>query len=330
MVVWPSVEYQLATQDGWDADHAVWTSPTVDAGFRADEAIISWNLPADVTASWQVRPGDQWLDLAIWDAKPGSSSRRTSYSASHGPFRVNVDTIIGSMSKLEVRATFSRPISTDEIRVWVNFSGPAFTAPLPDKPAVGDNLVGIAAQVKPLSQRELAHRTDLGGGGNAWCAATSLTMVCLAYGVDIPTDSPEPQGDPRVAWVASRVWDSSYDGTGNWVFNAALAGTFGLSARVVRLRSLDDMATFTSAGTPLICSLRFHKDEMPGADYSTAGHLLVVLGLTPNGDVRVADPACTTPQKGLRTYPRESFDRAWRRSRRSVIIVERSSHDRCH
>ena len=91
MVVWPSVEYQLATQDGWDADHAVWTSPTVDAGFRADEAIISWNLPADVTASWQVRPGDQWLDLAIWDAKPGSSSRRTSYSASHGPFRVNVD-----------------------------------------------------------------------------------------------------------------------------------------------------------------------------------------------------------------------------------------------
>ena len=130
--------------------------------------------------------------------------------------------------------------------------------------------------------------------------------------------------------MASRVWDSSYDGTGNWVFNAALAGTFGLSARVVRLRSLDDMATFTSAGTPLICSLRFHKDEMPGADYSTAGHLLVVLGLTPNGDVRVADPACTTPQKGLRTYPRESFDRAWRRSRRSVIIVERSSHDRCH
>lgn len=323
---WTTADRRVDVRQGWDESATTWTSSLVSAGFAADQAVLSWNLPADVEARWQVRPGETWLDLAVWDALPADRSARTSLSDGDGTHAIDVDTVTGPMTGLQVRGRFSRPLRPEEVRVWVSFSGPGPDLPEGDLRNRGSaspgHPVGTAALVRPLSQRQLSHRTDLGGGGAAWCAATSLTMVCLAHGVDLPAGDPEPSGDPRVVEVARRVYDRAYDGTGNWAFNAALAGCLGLSARVVRLRDLDDAERITASGLPLICSISFGPGEMPGADYDTRGHLLVMLGLTDAGDVMVADPACSTPQEGLRSYPRGPFDAAWARSRRTAILVE--------
>ncbi|WP_199700472.1 C39 family peptidase [Galactobacter valiniphilus] len=187
-------------------------------------------------------------------------------------------------------------------------------------------LTGATTAVRPLSQRQHKPRTDLGGGGSVWCSPTSLAMVMDAWGVEVPaemprTDVPPTEGDPRVPWTAAHVFDPAFAGTGNWSFNAALAGHLGLDAVVTRLGSLADLGTLTCAGFPVICSVAFNQEDMPGADYSTAGHLLVALGLDADGNVRVSDPACTTPEEGLRTYPAGAFDAAWATSRRTVYLL---------
>ena len=55
------------------------------------------------------------------------------------------------------------------------------------------------------------------------------------------------------------------------------AGRSAFSSASIASRSVLSKSSSKLPCAGLICSLRFHKDEMPGADYSTAGHLLVVL-----------------------------------------------------
>lgn len=196
-------------------------------------------------------------------------------------------------------------------------------------PVVGQEgaaAAGAAATLRPLSQRQHKARTDLGGGGSVWCSPTSLVMVMDAWGVHVPdewprTDVPATPGDLRVPWTAARVFDPAFTGTGNWTFNAALAGHLGLDAVVTRLNSLTELDTLTRAGFPVICSVAFKQEDLPGADYSTSGHLLVAVGLDAGGDVRVADPACSSPKEGLRAYPADAFDAAWATSRRTAYLL---------
>ncbi|MDR2997935.1 MAG: C39 family peptidase, partial [Microbacterium sp.] len=144
-------------------------------------------------------------------------------------------------------------------------------------------------------------------------------------GAEVPTSPKDaPEGaDPRVPWVARAVYDTTYVGTGNWSFIAALAGSLGFAAVVTRLPSLRVARTLTDAGIPVVSSIRFaDRAELPGADYEApTGHLVVIRGFTPSGDVLVADPASPGGQEGLRTYPRAAFDTAWSRSRRTVYLV---------
>ena len=66
----------------------------------------------------------------------------------------------------------------------------------------------------------------------------------------------------------------------------------------------------------MITSQAFTKDELDGADYDTAGHLLVVIGFTEDGDVIVNDPAADDTAGVRRVYPRDQFETVWQRSKR--------------
>ena len=50
------------------------------------------------------------------------------------------------------------------------------------------------------------------------------------------------------------TWDYTYEGAGNWPFNAAYAHTYGLDSFVTRLRSLAEAERFVGAGIPLVVS----------------------------------------------------------------------------
>jgi hypothetical protein len=120
--------------------------------------------------------------------------------------------------------------------------------------------------------------------------------------------------DPQVDHSARSVFDYKYDGAGNWPFNTAYAGSRGLDAFVTRLRSLTEAEQFIKAGIPLVASLSFEKDELPGAGYGTNGHLMVIVGFDRNGDVVVNDPASHLIKSNdqVRTvYNRAAFENAW-------------------
>ena len=100
----------------------------------------------------------------------------------------------------------------------------------------------------------------------------------LGHGADrrptTPGSNPAYQ-DPWVDYAARNTYDANYTGTGNWPFNTAYAGRFGLEGFVTRLRSLNEAERFIAAGIPLVFSLSFKKGRSPGSTYGTNGHLLV-------------------------------------------------------
>ena len=117
--------------------------------------------------------------------------------------------------------------------------------------------------------------------------------------------------DPWVDYAARNIYDYAYGGTGNWPFNTAYAGRFGLDGFVTRLRSLNEAEAFIAAGIPLIFSLSFKKNQIPGLTYATAGHLLVVVGFSATGQPILNDPASATDAAVRKTVGRAQFEAAW-------------------
>jgi hypothetical protein len=117
------------------------------------------------------------------------------------------------------------------------------------------------------------------------------------------------------------MYDHSYQGTGNWPFGVAYAGRYGLEGFVTRLRSLAELERFIDAGIPVITSQSFKETELPGSGYSTSGHMMVVVGFTPSGDVIANDPAAPDDGAVRRVYPRAAIENVWLRGSSSGGIV---------
>jgi hypothetical protein len=182
---------------------------------------------------------------------------------------------------------------------------------------------------------QMIHRGEYqqyGGGGEAWCSPTSLSMV-LAYYKALPAASNyawvnKAYDDPWVDHVARVAYDYGYQGAGNWAFNTGYAANLTEEAFVTRLENLREAERFIAAGIPLVASISFSKGQLNGAPISsTAGHLVVVAGFTGTGDVVVNDPAAASNSTVRRTYDRGQFEKAWlRKSSGTVYVVRDAAH----
>jgi hypothetical protein len=168
---------------------------------------------------------------------------------------------------------------------------------------------------------------EYAGGGASWCSPASTAMVIAYWGTG-PTaedlawvDPVFP--DPWVAHAARYTYDLAYDGTGNWPFNTAYAACFGLDAFVTRLDSLREAELFLQAGIPLVAAIAAGPGELEGflLPEGTNGHLVVVRGLTPDGDPIVNDPAAESNTTVRRVYDRDQFERAWLGGSGGVVYV---------
>lgn len=351
---WQTRLMRADTSSGWDG--RTWTSGVLEPGFGADQAVASWNLEPGARARVELRARTldgawhPWHEAAFWGA-PGERRSPVPPVGSDGPEpqddgpSVKTDILTARPERLfdaaQLRITLLDGLREAGERpplrlAALSFSAPGGSAAVESDAGESDagrrrgaEPVGAAAAVQPLSQRAYPSRPDLGGGGPAWCSPTSLTMVLAAWGAQLPSAEPTEvpaDGDPHVPWMARAVYDTAFDGTGNWSFNAALAGELGFDAVVTRLASLRSARVLTEAGIPLIASIAFGAGRLPGADYDTSGHLLVIRGFDSRGDVLAADPANPGGSEGLRTYPREAFDAAWSRSRRTVYLIVPRGH----
>jgi hypothetical protein len=208
----------------------------------------------------------------------------------------------------------------------------AMTSAVPAKFALPTPRAFIGAATLPRAVPQFSQEIHAGqypeydGGGEAWCSPTSTTMV-LGYWGQYPSAAdmayiPTSYADPQVDYAARYTFDYHYNGTGNWPFNTAYAARYGLDAFVTRLRSLDEAEAFIRAGIPLVASIAVDPNKLDGFLFKGSnGHLLVIIGITADGNVVANDPASTSDATVPRTYDRGQFEDAWLNHSGGIVYV---------
>ncbi|WP_432945308.1 peptidase C39 family protein [Kribbella sp. CA-253562] len=332
-------------------EQATWESPEVRPGFALTELIASWNattpagtwIEVSMAGRSDLGTTTKWYVLGRWtdgdDTAAGSIHRTSVPNQEDTVGDVAVDTFVAndgrSLDSWKLKVTLYRQAGSDQVPV-VRSVG-AMASRLPDDKTVpvspNGGAWGQVLDVPTYSQEtHIGHYPQWDNGGEAWCSATSTAMV-LDYWQAGPsraeTSWVDPaDADPQVDHAARMVFDYAYDGAGNWPFNTAYAGTRQLDAFVTRLRSLTEAEQFIKAGIPLVASLSFKKNELPGAGYGTNGHLMVIVGFDHNGNVVVNDPAShliPSNDQVRTTYDRKAFENAWIPHSGGLVYVIRPS-----
>ncbi|MFE9651904.1 C39 family peptidase [Micromonospora sp. NPDC006431] len=321
--------------------YGTWTSPLTEVGFGATELVASWNadtpagtwLQVELQGTYTTGVRTPWYVMGRWASGDADMTRtsvdrqgdRTS-SIWTDTFAINNPGAGVLLRAYQLRLTLYRdPAGTASPVVR---SVGAMSSTVPDRftitPSPGHIAWGTELAVPRYSQNIHAGQyPQYGGGGEAWCSPTSTEMVVEYWGRrPSPADTSwvDPSyADPTVDHAARMTYDAQYGGTGNWPFNTAYAATFpGLEAKVTRLHSLDEIEHFVAAGIPVVTSQSFLANELDGAGYGTAGHLMVVIGFTATGDVIANDPASPSDDAVRHIYRRDQFEQIWLRTKRTT------------
>lgn len=248
----------------------------------ATRAVVSWNADAAIGGIALIaHRTDGSVSNPLLYARWSLEERR-SLDGADAKTRIAIDVVHSEvpLSGVEISAT----VPLDAVAVAI--------PPPPDARAQARRHAG-PLDVPELSQYVPEHPDERG-----WCSAAALAMLLRFHG-----------RDAGVAAVARAVFDSAYNGTGNWSFNVAHAGARGLRGFVAYLRGIDHVAAFVAAGLPVAISIGWREGELPGAPLATSdGHLIVVRGIDAE-HVLVNDPA--QPAVAVR-YPRAALEAVFR------------------
>lgn len=319
--------------DGQRYKAGAWVSPWVSTSFT--ELLPSWQASTPnhsvIEVLVRVRDADgttgSWDRVARWTSQDkGTLKNRPVYArkswtsqpddlASVATDTVRVKSSAGAAA-WQVKVVLMRRAGTASRPTLHRVGAAATTVVKRTSTSAPGTGVGTVIDVPRYSQMTHAgHYPQFGNGGEAWCSATSLAMVLEHYGVNPAKGhawAGKKHADGIVDFTASKVYDHRYRGTGNWSFNTAYAGTLLPKTYVTRLPHLRAAEKHITAGTPLIVSVAFKRGELTGAPISsTAGHLMVLVGFTPDGNVVVNDPAAKKNEQVRRLYDRAEFERAW-------------------
>ena len=314
-----------------------WTSTTVTSPFAFDELVASWNattpdgtwIKIEVEASGSGRTTKPYV-LGIWASGDGTIHRTSVSAQGDTNGFIAIDTFIRSKKAAPLDAyrlilTLYRADTAGTNSPSVRFLG-ALTSAASNYSIPSTFAIPGELDVPMLSQEEhVGHFPEYDNGGEAWCSPTSTAMV-LDYWHRGPTAEqiatwPALAGhkDPQVDYAARYVYDWNYQGAGNWPYNTAYAATFGLNAFVTRLRSLTEAELFINEGIPLVASI---NGKLPGFFFGkTNGHLLVIIGFTPSGDVITNDPAVPTNEQVRVEYNRADFEKVWLEGSAGIVYV---------
>ncbi len=328
-------------------DVGTWTSPVVRGNFPLTELIASWNAdtPKGTWVEVNARGRDEsgrrtgWFVMGRWardDTEAGGAINRTSLGGQGTDVAtVWTDTLHlqddHTLHDIQLRVQLMRKESLHH-GPTVSFLG-AVSSALPDDATVPVSPRLLRRPVTldvPTYSQELhnGQYPEYDNGGEAWCSPTSTSMVVASWHRG-PTKRQmswvEPMKDPQVAYAARNTYDYTYEGCGNWPFNAAYAASFGLEGFVTRLRSLREAELFIAQGIPLVTSVSFDSSELDGAGYSTGGHLMVLVGFDEDGNPVMNDPAShliPSDDQVRVTYDRGQFENVWvPRSGGTVYVI---------
>ncbi|MFI5681047.1 peptidase C39 family protein [Streptomyces cellulosae] len=323
------------TTAAWE--YGTWMSPAHALAVPATEVIASWNahtpagtwLQVELKGTYSDGTDTPWYVMGRWAAGDQDIRRTSVDGQSDGRSSVWTDTFAIDapatglrLSSYRLRLTlYRRPGTKASPTVW---RLGAMGSDVPDRFTVPASTPGAAGElIVPRYSQEIhkGQYPEYDNGGEAWCSPTSSQMIIEYWGGRLTAGQlawVDPSyADPQVCHAARFTYDHQYAGCGNWPFNAAYAATFkDLQGVVTRLGSLTDLETLIAAGIPAITSQSFLKEELTGAGYGTAGHLMTVIGFTGDGDVIANDPAAPDNEAVRRVYPRREWENIWLRTKR--------------
>ena len=297
-----------------EAGRATLRSPVIESPVAFDELVVSWNAAPSVRLSVEaeVKRGSEWkgpYHLGHWTGGSGSVRRTSVERKGDGFGKVSTDTLVLSGRAREVRLRLGFPGGRGHARA-LRFV--ALSLADSESEAVERRSSGRAwgRELEVPRYCQMHHP-----GGKVWCSPTTVAM-CLSHWADVLS---RPELKRSVPDTAAEVFDPGWDGTGNWTFNTAYAGSRpGMRACVARLGGITDLESLILAGIPVPASVSYGLLKGEGRKPGD-GHLVVCIGFDAGGDVILNDPAIDPGVR--RVYPREDFIRGWNSSVNTVYLI---------
>src|SRR6185437_5055383 len=270
------------------AGDTILLSSEIKSGIPWNELIVSWNAEAPPGTFLKVEASARFAghaakfyELADWSPDNEAFPRTSVRNQKDADGAVRTDTLVLThlADSAQIRVTLG---GLNGVRPTLKFLGACFSNTEVPTAAIPPNR---AAWGKVVSTPERSQHGYPGASG--WCSPTALSMALGRWAEILG----RPEMNLGVPQVAGAVYDAGYGGTGNWAFNTALAGSFsGMRSYVTRFDDLSEVEDWIAAGIPVILSARWDWLR-PGRPLDAAGHLIVCIGFTENGDVIVNDPS---------------------------------------
>ncbi|MEM1329743.1 MAG: C39 family peptidase [Planctomycetota bacterium] len=297
----------------WSHEHVAWTRPisggdgvlfegVIEPESPFTEAILSFNaeVPESSGLAAQVRVEREgrwspWATLSTWGAIIPAAHTKIGFPAG----RVAIDELLldTPADRAEVRVLARGAVTLD--RLDLILTGRSMATGLP-APSTGERLE-LAVPFRPNKAEDEALRSRL-------CSPTSLRMLLAWQGVE-----------PGHETVCQRAYSAEFDLYGVWPRNIQAARSFGVGARLARFSSWEEVREHLETDGPIAISITAERGELRNAGYDlTAGHLIVLTGLTESGDALVLDPAFGERAEARRVYLAEDLTRVWLQRKRGT------------
>ncbi len=299
----------------WNADTPIGTALKVEAQVLVDKAgaicwskwfsFGTWSLEGQRSSVSKACNTDEFAFLDTDTLKLHSSQGEFANAVRYRLTLTTTNTKITPTVRLISMST--RKIQHNDELSYLYFSGGI------------DNIINIDKELKVPRLSQMIRDPKIAG---VICSPTSITMILNYYGLNLIPEE-----------TAERVYDTEYEGYGNWPFNTAFAGSMGYEAYVAYCHSINELKKEIYNGYPLAVSVKYKNHEeidaklpvIHGAPIKkTNGHLIVVCGFKKVADqefIIVNDPAAESDETVKLEYLLEEFDAAWKSSGRVAYII---------
>jgi hypothetical protein len=296
-------------RNGEDDGSACYQSPPIAATTPFKELLASWNVdtPAGAGLWFEVRVGrarddfwSEWMRLGEWgkgwpDWQPTLEIEGGKVDVDH--FRSDRDWDRAQYRIVAWKGEAQEPVFKLS-RVDLTFSAKDSAPPARiDAPRpLPDSAWRVHLKVPFHSQRDAGESI----ASRAACP-TSLAMVMEFHGAKKSS-----------AEVATRVYDKEHDAYGDWTRAVQGAYSLGVSGYLARFSNWDEAQRMIAIGEPIVIWIAVERGQLSGAPYkATPGHMLVLTGFDPAGDVWVNDPAAASEIRGRRVYSKNQLEECW-------------------
>jgi hypothetical protein len=294
-------------------------SPEIKPAMDWNQLVVSWNAAAPAGTFLKIEARaistnreTKFFTMGVWSPDNKKIPRASVRDQKDPDGDVRTDTLIlkRPASAAQIRVTLG---GTNQQSPALKFLGLSFCNTKAAPAAQPPNRAAWGKTIPTPERSQHGYPQEKG-----WCSPTSLSMA-LARWADVLH---RPELNLDVPEVAAAVYDRQYDGTGNWPFNTAFAGSLiGMRSYVTRFSDISELEDWIAAGIPVIISAPWELLE-PGRPKASGGHLVVCIGFTESGDVVINDPATNLKRESVqRIYKRENVMRAWAESHNTVYLV---------